>query len=208
MEFFENDIRSNLVFFWKSSKVLRKDEKRQNDLISSELPIFQQKRAPELELVYSHTHFNAIGFWTKRRTNGHTHALTHAHIFEKHLFQNPLSRTKSKKNGVWKNSRTFCLAHAVSIPAVYLLLTLVSAPHNFENNAPKKVTIFEKEMGFLVETKKLDSRRISPRFHSYFFFFFPFSRSKNLFLSVPKKKNGEKKNRAKQKKETEKNEKN
>ena len=55
MEFFENDIRSNLVFFWKSSEVLRKDEKRQNDLISSELPIFQQKRAPELELVYSHT---------------------------------------------------------------------------------------------------------------------------------------------------------
>ena len=45
-------------------------------------------------------------------------------------------------------------------------------------------------MGFLVETKKLDSRRISPRFHSYFFCFFPFSRSKNftLFLSVPKKK--------------------
>ena len=96
----------------------------------------------------------------------------------------------------------------MSIPAVYLLLTLVSAPHNFENNAPKKVTIFEKEMGFLVETKKLDSRRISPRFHSYFFFFFPFSRSKNFFLSAPKKKNGEKKNRAKQKKETEKNEKN
>ena len=56
MKFFENDIRSNLVFFWKSSGVLRRDEKRQNDLISSELPIFRQKRTPKFELVYSHTH--------------------------------------------------------------------------------------------------------------------------------------------------------
>ena len=56
-----------------------------------------------------------MGFWTDGRTHGHN--------FEKCVYQNPLPRTKSKKNGVGKNSRAFCLARTESIPAV---LTVVN----------------------------------------------------------------------------------
>ena len=60
-----------------------------------------------------------MGFWTDGRTDARTHARTHGHIFEKCVFQNPLSPGKSEKNGVGKNSRAFCLARTESIPAVY-----------------------------------------------------------------------------------------
>ena len=63
------------------------------------------------------TDSSAMGFWT----DGRTHAGTHGHIFEKCVFRNPLSQTKSKKNGVGKNSRAFCLARTESIPAVFFL---------------------------------------------------------------------------------------
>ena len=54
----------------------------------------------------------------KQKDNAHPHE----HIFEKCVFQNPLSRTKSKKkNGVEKNSRAFCLARTESIPALLLV---------------------------------------------------------------------------------------
>ena len=53
------------------------------------------------------TDSRAMGVWTDARTN-----------FEKCVFQNPLLRTKSNKNGIGKNSRAFRLARTESIPAV------------------------------------------------------------------------------------------
>ena len=57
------------------------------------------------------TDSRAMGSWTDGRTHGRN--------FEKCVFQNPLLRTKSNKNGVGKNSRAFRLARTKSIPAVF-----------------------------------------------------------------------------------------
>ena len=45
---------------------------------------------------------------------------TDGHNFEKCVFQNPLLRRLSEKNGVGKNSRAFRLARTESIPAVFI----------------------------------------------------------------------------------------
>ena len=64
------------------------------------------------------TDSSAMGVWTGGRPDA----------FSKNaFFRNPLPRTESEKNGAGKNSRSFCLARAESIPAVFSLL-LVSPP--------------------------------------------------------------------------------